>query len=125
MTVFIIIFGTLTLIAGIIIVIKPEFIFGFLRSNADQFELQILAVILRLVLGVFLISQSNDSKFPVTIEILGWLSMIAAMFLAVIGRRNFNRLMSWALSLVKRYGRISGVIAAAFGAFLIYAFQGL
>lgn len=122
MTVLIIIFGALNLLAGIVIVINPEVIFGFLRNNLDKLELHILAIIVRLVLGVLLIYQSNVSKFPFVIEIIGWLSIVAAIFLAVIGRRNFNRLMSWALSFVKPFGRVGGVLAAAFGAFLIYAF---
>ena len=122
MTVLIIIFGALNLLAGIVIVINPEVIFGFLRNNLDKLELYILAIVVRLILGVLLIYQSNVSKFPFVIEIIGWLSIVAAIFLAVIGRRNFNRLMSWALSLVKPFGRVGGVLAAAFGAFLIYAF---
>ena len=122
MIVLIIIFGALTLLAGIVIVINPEVIFGFLRNNLDKLVVHILAVLVRLVLGVFLIYQSNVSKFPFVIEIIGWLSIVAAIFLAVMGRRNFNRLMSWALSFVKPFGRVGGVLAAAFGAFLIYAF---
>jgi len=122
MTVLIIIFGALNLLAGIVIVINPEVIFGLLRNKLDKLELHILAIVVRLVLGVLLIYQSNVSKFPFVIEIIGWLSIVAAIFLAVIGRRNFNRLMSWALSLVKPFGRVGGVLAAAFGAFLIYAF---
>ncbi|MBW2252864.1 MAG: hypothetical protein JRF60_20180 [Deltaproteobacteria bacterium] len=90
MTVLIIIFGALTLLAGIVIVINPEVIFGFLRNNLDK--------------------------------LIGWLSIVAAIFLSVMGRRNFNRLMSWALSLSKPLGHVGGVLAVAFGAFLIYAF---
>lgn len=122
MTVVIIIFGALTLLAGIVIVINPEVIFGFLRNNLDRLELHVLAVVIRIVLGVLLIYQSSISKFPFVIEIIGWLSIVAAIILAVMGRRNFNRLMSWALSLAKPIGRLGGVIAMAFGAFLIYAF---
>ena len=122
MTLLIIIFGALTLLAGIVIVINPEVIFGFLRNNLDKLVLHILAVVVRLVLGALLIYQSNISKFPFVIEIIGWLSIVAAIFLAVMGRRNFNRLMSWALSLSKPFGRVGGVLAVAFGAFLIYAF---
>ena len=122
MTVLIIIFGALTLLAGIVIIINPEVIFGFLRNNLDKLVLHILAVVIRLVLGALLIYQSNISKFPFVIEVIGWLSIVAAIFLAVMGRRNFNRLMSWALSLVKPIGRVGGVLAVAFGAFLIYAF---
>ena len=122
MIVFIIIFGALTLLAGIVIVINPEVIFGFLRNNLDKPVLHILAVVIRLVIGALLIYQSSISKFPLVIEVIGWLSIVAAIFLAVMGRRNFNRLMSWALSLVKPIGRVGGVLAVAFGAFLIYAF---
>jgi len=111
-----------TLLAGIIIVINPDIIFGFLRNNLNRLGLHILAVVVRLVLGVLLIIQSTLSKFPFVIEIIGWLSIVAAIFLAVMGRRNFNRLMSWALSFLKPFGRVGGVLAAAFGAFLIYAF---
>ena len=122
MTVAIIIFGTLTLLAGTVIVINPEVIFGFLRNNLDRVELHILAVVVRIVLGVLLIYQSSISKFPFVIVIIGWLSIVAAIILAVMGRRNFNRLMSWALSLARPIARFGGVIAMAFGAFLIYAF---
>ncbi len=122
MTLLIIIFGALTLLTGIVIVINPEVIFGFLRNNLDKLVLHILAVVVRIVLGALLICQSNISKFPFVIEVIGWLSIVAAIFLAVMGHRNFNRLMSWALSLSKSFGRVGGILAVAFGAFLIYAF---
>ena len=122
MTVLIIIFGALTLLAGIVIVINPEVIFGFLRNNLDKLVLHILAVVVRLVIGVLLIYQSSISKFPFVIEIIGWFSIVAAIIIAVMGRRKFNRLMSWALSLSKPLGHVGGVLAVAFGAFLIYAF---
>jgi uncharacterized BrkB/YihY/UPF0761 family membrane protein len=122
MTILIIIFGALTLVAGIIIVINPEHIFGLLSKHTEKLELQILAVAVRLVLGALLIYQSDVSKYPFVIEVLGWLSIIAAIFFAVIGRNNFKRIISWALSLAKPLGRVGGSIAAAFGAFLIYVF---
>jgi uncharacterized membrane protein YidH (DUF202 family) len=118
----IIIFGTLTLLAGMAIVINPEVIFGFLRNNLDKPGLHILAVVIRLALGALLIYQSSISKFPFVIEVIGWLSIVAGIFLAVMGRGNFNRLMSWALSLSKPFGRVGGILAAALGAFLVYAF---
>ncbi len=122
MTIFIIIFGILTCLAGIVILVNPEIVFGFLRKNSDKIELQILAIAIRLVLGAFLIYQSGTSKYPFVIEIIGWLSIVAAVFFAVIGRNNFSLLMAWALSQVKTLGRVGGVIASAFGAFLIHAF---
>ena len=122
MTLLIIIFGALTLLAGIVILINPEVIFGFLRNNLDKLVLHILAAIIRLVLGVLLIYQANISRFPFVIEVIGWLSIVAAIFLTAMGRRNFNRLMAWALSLSKPFGRVGGILAVAFGTFLICAF---
>ena len=78
MTILIIIFGALTLLAGIVIVINPEVIFGFLRNNLDKLAIHILAVVVRLLIGALLIYQSNISKFPFVIEVIGWLSIVAA-----------------------------------------------
>jgi hypothetical protein len=122
MSMLIIVFAALTLLAGITIMIDPEIIFATLRDNLDKLSLHIMAVVLRLIIGVLLIDQSGISRYPFVIEIIGWLSIAAALTFAVIGRGNFIRLMSWALSLARPFGRFGGAVAAAFGAFLIYAF---
>ena len=51
MTVLIIIFGALTLLTGIVIVINPEDIFGFLRNNLNKLVIHIPAVVIRRVIG--------------------------------------------------------------------------
>jgi hypothetical protein len=122
MTIIIIVFGTLTLLAGIIIVINPEVVFGFLRDMLDKPWLHITAVVVRLVLGALLIQQSGISRFPLVIEVLGWLSITAAIIMALMGRRKFIRLMTWALSLSRPLGHAGGVLAMAFGAFLVFSF---
>ncbi len=53
---------------------------------------------------------------------MGWLSIIAAVILGILGRRHFNSIMTWALSFTNTFGRLGGIIAILFGAFLIYAF---
>ncbi|MES9833666.1 MAG: hypothetical protein ABW139_15625 [Candidatus Thiodiazotropha sp. DIVDIV] len=122
MTTLIIVFGALILLAGVVIIINPETVFGYLRRNMEKLELHILAVIVRLIIGVLLITQASLSRYPLTIEVLGWLSIIAALTLAVIGRAKFRSLMSWALNTLKPYARFGGLFAAAFGIFLVYAF---
>ena len=122
MTLGIIVFGALICVAGMVILFDPELIFGFLRKNADKAGLQVLAVAVRLVLGAALIYQSGLSRYPFAIAVIGWLSIIAAVFFALIGRDKFRRLMAWALSQVKTLGRIGGFVAFAFGAFLVHAF---
>ena len=122
MTILIIIFSSLIFLAGVTIIINPEVVFGYLSNNSKKVELQILAVVVRLVLGALLISQADASKYPIVIEIIGWISIAAALFLAVIGRQKFIRFITLALKFVNPYGRIAGILTVAFGAFLIYAF---
>jgi hypothetical protein len=109
-------------LAGFVIFINPEFVFGFLRNNSNKVGLHILAVVIRLILGIFLIYQSDSSRYPHVIEFIGWLSIFAAAVFAVIGRKNFRSLMAWVLSKVDTMGRIGGVLAMAFGAFLLHSF---
>lgn len=122
MTILILIFAVLTLLAGLVILVNPETLFGLFARHIDAPWLHITAVVVRLVLGVLLIVQSSVSRFPLVIEIIGWISIIAAVFFAVIGRENFQRIIGWALSLQEPYGRVGGVLAAGFGVFLVYSF---
>ena len=117
----IILFGAATLAAGIIIVINPETVFGLLRRNSDSFGMHILAVVVRIIIGVALILYASESKYPTAILILGWISLGAAFVFGIMGRSNFRRLMSWALGLAPSFGRIGGFIAILFGGFLIHA----
>ena len=122
MSILIIVFGLLMLLAGMSLMTNPEIIIRVLRDNADKLWLHIGAVAVRLLLGALFIYQASVSKFPVTMEVIGWIAIFAAIIFTIIGRNNFKRLISWAFSLVEPFGRIGGVLAICFGFFLIYAF---
>lgn len=110
------------LLAGISLITNPNIIIKVLKNNADKLWLHVGAVVVRLLLGLLLIDQASFSKFPVTMQVIGWLAIIAAIIFTAIGRNNFKRLISWAFSLMKPFGRIGGALAICFGSFLIYAF---
>jgi hypothetical protein len=114
-------FGTATVVTGIIIVINPESVFGLMRRKLESLGLHILAVVVRIIIGVALIMCAAESKYPAAILILGWISIVAASVLGIMGRTNFRRLISWALSLKPSFGRIGGFVAILFGGFLIHA----
>lgn len=118
---FILAFGGLTVIAGAIIVFRPDLIFGYFRRHLDALAIHILAIVVRMILGMALIVHAGESRFPATLEVLGWLSLTAAVVLGALGRIRFKRLMQWALSLGSSYGRSAGAVAVLFGGFLIYA----
>jgi uncharacterized BrkB/YihY/UPF0761 family membrane protein len=110
------------LLAGVSLITNPEIIIRVLKQNADKLWLHIGAVVVRLLLGTLLIYQASVSKFPVTMEVIGWIAVFAAIVFTIIGRNNFKCLISWAFTWVKPFGRIGGVLAICFGSFLIYAF---
>lgn len=114
-------FGAATIVAGIIILMNPDSIFGLLRRNLGSLGLHILAVVVRIIIGIALILYATESKYPTAIRILGWLSIVAAFIIGIMGRQNFKKLMSWALNLKPSLGRIGGIIAILFGGFLIHA----
>lgn len=118
----IIIFGTLIALLGVVILARPSALFDPMARMADQALTQVLAVVTRIILGALLITLAHESRYPLAVEIIGWISIFAALFLAFIGRRNFKRLMAWALSLADRIGRVAGMAAVLFGAFLVHAF---
>lgn len=111
------------LMAGIFILIKPAVIFDFLLGNIARTEIYIIAVVVRLAIGIILIVQSGHSKYPFGVEVLGWLFIIAAVCLAAIGRNRFIKLVSWALNTLKPFARLGGLVAILFGGFIIHAFM--
>jgi len=117
----IILFATATIVAGVIIVINPETIFGLLRRKFESISMHFLAVVVRVILGVTLIMYAKESRYPTAILILGWISIVASSVLGIMGRTNFKRLMSWALSVAPSFGCIGGLLAILFGGFLIHA----
>lgn len=122
MEILIIIFGALIIIAGIGMLIKPDFIFDYLKRESDNYKLHIFAIAIRLVVGFLLIYFAGISQYPVAVEALGWFTIIAAIALILIGHKNFQQLIEWAVTFLKPYRYIGGLIAIAFGGFLIYAF---
>lgn len=122
MVVAIISFGLLVMAAGLIMITNPAMIGRTLRTVAARPGIHIAAVLVRLVLGVLLIRLADASKFPLVVAVLGWIAVIAAIVLAVIGRRRFIAVLRWAISLANPYVQLAGACAAGFGAFLAYAF---
>ena len=71
-------FGLAISIAGILIIVNPELIFSHIRRNAGSLYLHVLAVVVRLILGALLIATAGVSKYPLAIEIIGWLSLVGS-----------------------------------------------
>ena len=99
----------------------PGKLMMLVTSVMDQHRGIYIAVTVRLVLGVALISVAPASLFPIVFQVLGLLAIVAAVALAVAGRERLRRFIVWwserfSASII----RLWLLFGLAFGAFLVY-----
>ncbi len=79
-----------------------------------------VAVIVRLILGATLIIVAPVSRFPIIFNVIGWIAIIAAVGLILIGQENVGRIIAWferfSTSIIRQW-LLFGI---AFAGFLIY-----
>jgi len=122
MVAFIITFGLVIFLMGAVVSLEPTRFFTKLNNLKTELFVYVAAVAVRLVLGILLVFNASQSGFPLTIKFIGWLSIIAAVVLSVIGHGQFIRLMSWVLKCLEPYAHFAGYLAIVFGGFLLIAF---
>lgn len=117
----ILLFAIFLVVCGAIILIKPAVVFGVLEKHARSIELHVVAVVVRVLLGIVLLLAAPASRFPLVLQIIGWVSLIAGIVLAVIGRQRFIKLMDWGMTVLPKNAYALGIVAILFGGFLGYA----
>ncbi len=78
------------------------------------------AVVVRLLMGAALIVAAPVSNFPVVFEVLGWIAIVAAVALILIGRERMAALIAWFVRRPTWLMRLWLLFGMAFGGFLIY-----
>lgn len=121
MNAIILLFGAAIALGGVLMLTKPDVIFNLFAKQTNSPGLHVFAVVVRIFLGVVLIIGASQSRFPVVLQVLGWLSIIAAFVLGVMGRTKFVSLINWALGIRSPLKRLVGIIAILFGGFLVYS----
>jgi hypothetical protein len=121
MTYIILLFGIFIIFAGMVLIVRPDYIMNHFRKYEDSFSLHFFAVFVRIVLGIAFVIGASGSKYPLILQIFGWLSFSAALVLSVIGRENFKRLIKWTTKITPLFRRLMGFFAILLGCFFIYA----
>ena len=102
-------------------VVAPDRLIRFVTSSMDRPWGIHVAVIVRLLLGAALIGIAPASLFPMTFQVLGVLSLLAAVALAVSGRERVRRFLDWSLERFSPvFNRLWLLFGMAFGAFLVF-----
>ena len=116
-------FGILLLLSGILLLIKPEFVFGWIENNVENTSLYLIAILVRLVFGVLFIVAARESKYPRVIKFLGYLFVLAALTLIFVGQENFQNFIISLFPHVTPYAPLAGLLSIVFGGLIIYSFS--
>jgi uncharacterized protein YjeT (DUF2065 family) len=121
MRLIIILFGLLIVLLAGSLVIQPAALSGFILEHVGKRWFQALAAISRLLLGVALILQSDASRYPLTLFVLGWVAVAAGIGLALVPPAWFRNLVHRAFERFGHYVRLVALAAVLFGVFLVHA----
>ena len=99
---------------------QPERMARFARSLWQNPVAFYVAVALRLVVGVALITIAPATRFPDVFYVLGLITVSAAIIGMIAGADRLGRFLEWWLTRPQPLLRAWALFAAAFGAFLVY-----
>jgi hypothetical protein len=122
MLIIIYLFALLILIAGLILLAIPALILDFMDKYANNLGLYLGAILGRLGIGILLLYMADLSRFPVTMTIIGWIAIVAAVFIASIGKTRFVKMVKWIVKPLRPWARALSILVILFSGFLLYAF---
>jgi len=102
-------------------IFAPEKLRTSVTSAMDKYWGIYIAVIVRLVLGSALIVVAPASRFPIVFQVLGLMTIAAAIVVVLMGRERIRRFLAW---LSERFSapivRLWLLFGMAFAGFLVY-----
>ena len=115
-------FALLIFIAGLILLAIPTLILDFMDKYADNLSLYIGAILGRLGIGILLLYMADLSRFPLTMTIIGWVAIAAAVFFVGIGKSRFVKMIKWVMKPLRPWARVFSILVILFSGFFLYAF---
>ena len=80
----------------------------------------VFAIIVRVILGVAALLAADASRLPLFLQIIGGLSLLAALGLLLLGRPRFVRLIGWVAAFNPAMLRVWLVFGMLFGVMLVW-----
>ena len=118
------IIAVLIFLVGLSLLIKPQFILGWIENNTSDFSLYVFAIAARLILGFLFVIVAKDTKFPNLIRVLGYIAILAAIVFIFIGHESFQNFIASFIDDVKSIALVISLVGMLLGSFLFYAFLG-
>ena len=83
----VVLMGVLIVLLSVWGIASPSQLMRVVRSVFDKSWGMSFAVIVRVILGISLLAAAPVSMFVILFKLLGWLALVAAVILPVIGRQ--------------------------------------
>lgn len=111
--------GVFIVLIGVVGLLTPERFRSLFHSMSGQ-SLFATAILSRLGIGALLWWAADELRFPQVMRVLAAIAIIAAVGVLIIGRERLDKLVDWWLARSDSVLRASALLAAGFGAFLVY-----
>lgn len=117
---FIKIMGSLVIIEGIVLLIKPA-IYPKLVSFFTKGKLMYVALLLNAAIGVVFLISALDCRIPWIIITFGLLTLLGSLWMFAVKQEKLKKFLSWLQQRSSIFFRVIGLIYLALGSVLIYA----
>jgi hypothetical protein len=115
--------GIVIVAIGIVGVVAPRPVASVASAARTALTLTSLYAIavLRVLIGAVFLLCASVSRMPATLRVLGVVVIVAGITTPLFGLDRSRAVINWVIARDLSFIRTAGIIAAAFGGFLIYA----
>ncbi len=117
----VLVFGLTIALLCVYGVFSPQRLMQNVMTIWNRRDGMVMAVLVRLLLGLNLLFAAAGSRYPTALLVLGALTIFAAAVLLLLGRQRVDRLIDWAGSLSSLWLRLWLLLGLGFAVFLVHA----
>lgn len=112
--------GLLLTLAGIVLAVAPQRLLDWIRGMESRTRFGV-AIGARAVMGVLFLLAAPACRQPLVVQIVGWIALVAAVGILLMGRNRLDRFLAWWLERPLGFLRGWSVVAMGFGVLLLYS----
>ncbi len=120
MDLFIKIMGSLVIIEGIVLLIKPA-VYPKLVSFFTKGKIMYVALLINAAIGVVFLISALSCKIPWIIITFGLLTLLGSLWMFTLKQEKLKRFLSWLVQRSSAFFRVIGLACLILGGILIYA----